>query len=173
MLAVQLVLHILRGRMGPAILSLMNLLHSTGIVPSSFKVMVQKTLLKKPGLNPELVSNYRPISNLPFLLQLTGKTEQIINRLKTVPEKIGECLTVNVSQSASVRNLGVQFDPLLCFDQHLRSITRIAFFHLRNIAKIRPMLSAADAETMFHAFTSSRLDYCNSLFSGLPNSNAT
>ena len=35
-----------------------------------------------------------------------------------------------------VRNLGVLFDPLLCFDQHVRSITRITFFHLRNIAKI-------------------------------------
>ena len=75
-----------------------------------------------------------------------------------------------IPQSASVKNLGVLFDPQLCFDQHIRSITRIAFFHLRNIARIRPMLSAADAETLIHAFVSSRLDYCNALFSGLPNS---
>ena len=32
------------------------------------------------------------------------------------------------------------------------------------------MLSAADAETLIHEFTSSRLDYCNALFLGLPNS---
>ena len=32
------------------------------------------------------------------------------------------------------------------------------------------MLSAADAETLIHAFISSRLDYCNSFFWDLPNS---
>ena len=32
------------------------------------------------------------------------------------------------------------------------------------------MLSTADAETLIRAFLSSRLDYCNALFSGLPNS---
>ena len=52
---------------GPAILSLVNLSLSTGIVPSSFKAAVIKLLLKKPGLDPELVSNYQPILNLPFL----------------------------------------------------------------------------------------------------------
>ena len=31
-------------------------------------------------------------------------------------------------------------------------------------------LSMGDAETLIHAFVSSRLDYCNILFSGLPNS---
>ena len=60
--------------------------------------------------------------------------------------------------------------PLLCFDQHVKSITRLAFSHLRNIALIRPMLSAADAEMLIHVFISSRLDYCNSLSSGLSNS---
>ena len=38
------------------------------------------------------------------------------------------------------------------------------------LSKIRPMLSPADAETLIHAFISSRLDYCNSVFSGLPKS---
>ena len=48
----------------------MNLPLSTGIVPSSFKAAVIKPLLKKPGLDPELVSNYLPISNLPFLSKI-------------------------------------------------------------------------------------------------------
>ena len=65
---------------GPAILSLMNLSLSTGSVSSSFKAAVIKPLLKKPGRDPELVSNYRPISNLPFPVQGTGKDCSKANR---------------------------------------------------------------------------------------------
>ncbi len=39
---------------------------------------------------------------------------------------------------------------------------------LRNIAHVRPFLSRLDAERLIHAFITLRLDYCNSLFAGLP-----
>ncbi|XP_077957075.1 uncharacterized protein LOC144406165 [Gasterosteus aculeatus] len=45
-------------------------------------------------------------------------------------------------------------------------VSRTAYFHLRNISKIRNFLSQSDAEFFFHAFVTSRLDYCNSLLSG-------
>uniref|UniRef100_A0A8C5AGF3 Reverse transcriptase domain-containing protein n=1 Tax=Gadus morhua TaxID=8049 RepID=A0A8C5AGF3_GADMO len=109
-----------------------------------------------------------------FLQLNSGKTELMIIGSKRDREKFEDVSLwldgFAIPQSASVRNLGVLFDPQLCFDQHIRSITRIAFFHLRNIARIRSMLSVVDAETLIHAFVSSRLDYCNALFSGLPNS---
>ncbi len=41
-------------------------------------------------------------------------------------------------------------------------------FHLRNIAKLRNMLSVSDAEKLVHAFMTSRLDYCNALVGGCP-----
>ena len=59
-------------------------------------------------------------------------------------------------------------DPDLSFEYHIKQITRTALFHLRNIAKIRKFLSKDDAEKLIHAFVTSRLDYCNVLFSGLP-----
>ncbi|KAI5627799.1 hypothetical protein C0J50_8346, partial [Silurus asotus] len=39
-------------------------------------------------------------------------------------------------------------------------------FHLRNIAKIRNMMSLQDAEKLVDVFVTSRLDYCNTLLSG-------
>ena len=87
-----------------------------------------------------------------FLQLNTGKTELIVIGSKRDREEFEDVSLwldgFAIPQSASVKNLGVLFDPQLCFDQHIRSITRIAFFHLRNIARIRPMLSAVDAETL-------------------------
>uniref|UniRef100_G3N681 Uncharacterized protein n=1 Tax=Gasterosteus aculeatus TaxID=69293 RepID=G3N681_GASAC len=40
-------------------------------------------------------------------------------------------------------------------------------FHLRNISKLRAVVSQPELEMLIHAFISSRIDYCNSLFSSL------
>uniref|UniRef100_A0A8C7X2X5 Reverse transcriptase domain-containing protein n=1 Tax=Oryzias sinensis TaxID=183150 RepID=A0A8C7X2X5_9TELE len=42
----------------------------TGYVPQSFKYAVVKPLLKKPSLDPSILANYRPISNLPFISKI-------------------------------------------------------------------------------------------------------
>ena len=47
---------------------------------------------------------------------------------------------------------------------------QMAFYHLRNIARIRNCLSQDNAETLVHAFVSSKLDFCNALLYGLPKS---
>ena len=41
-------------------------------------------------------------------------------------------------------------------------------FHLRNLRHIRSYFTKSSFETVIHAFITSRLDYCNSLFAGLP-----
>ncbi len=60
-------------------------------------------------------------------------------------------------------NLGVLFDSNLSFESHISSICKTAFFHLKNISKLQPMLSTSNAEMLIHAFMTSRLDYCNAL----------
>ncbi len=60
------------------------------------------------------------------------------------------------------KNLGVILDSNLSFENHISNVTKTAFFHLRNISKLRNMLSVSDA------FMTSRLDYCNALLGGCP-----
>ncbi len=44
---------------------------------------------------------------------------------------------------------------------------KIHFFHLRNIARLRPMLSHPVAEKLINTFVFSRVDYCNALLAGV------
>uniref|UniRef100_A0A669EE25 Reverse transcriptase domain-containing protein n=1 Tax=Oreochromis niloticus TaxID=8128 RepID=A0A669EE25_ORENI len=100
-------------------------------------------------------------------LQLNAdKTEVIV----FAPEKFVPLVVKNLGPLASyikssVRNLGVTFDPALTLDTHVKS----CFYHLRNIAKLSPIVSHSELEMIIHAFVSSRLDYCNSLFTCLSN----
>ncbi len=74
-----------------------------------------------------------------------------------------------VRPSTTIKTLGIIFDSSLSFLPHISSLTKSAFFHLRNITCLHPFVNINDAETLVHAFITSRLDYCNSLFYGLPN----
>lgn len=74
----------------------------------------------------------------------------------------------HIKPSSSIRNLGVLFDSNLSFGPHISSLVKNSFFHLRNIARLRSSLTIADTETLIHALITSRLDYCNALFLGLP-----
>ena len=69
--------------------------------------------------------------------------------------------------STSVTNLGVMIDSQLTFETHIKSLCQKSFYHLRNISKIRRMLSQEAAKKLVHAFVSSRLDYCNALLIGI------
>jgi len=64
--------------------------------------------------------------------------------------------------------LELLFDQNLSFDWYIKQVSRTAFFHFWNIAKIRNILSQSDAEKLVHAFVTLRLDHCNSLLLGCP-----
>ena len=57
----------------PLITQIINHSLNSGHVPPSLKTAVIKPLLKKPSLDPECLSNYRPISHLPFLSKVLEK----------------------------------------------------------------------------------------------------
>ncbi len=105
-----------------------------------------------------------------FLQLNSEKTEVLIIGPKTFAcNKLDHCLILDgcsVNSSSSARNLGVLFDSNLSFEKHVSSICKTAFFHLKNISKLQPMLSMSNAETLIHAFMTSRLDYCNALLGG-------
>ncbi len=108
-----------------------------------------------------------------FLLLNSDKTEILIIGPKNSTQnlldhnlKLDGCTFT----SSTVKNMGVILDSNLSFENHISHVTKTAFFHLRNIAKIRNMFSVSDAEKIVHAFMTSRMDYCNALLGGCPES---
>ncbi len=67
-----------------------------------------------------------------------------------------------------VKNLGVILETDLSFSSHVKAVTKSAYYHLKNIARIRCFVSSQDLEKLVHAFITSRVDYFNGLLTGLP-----
>ena len=68
----------------PILLSAINRFLEFGVVPASLKAAVVTPMLKKEGLDPEILSNYRPVSNLSFVSKLTERvvTDQLTVHLE-------------------------------------------------------------------------------------------
>ncbi len=62
-----------------------------------------------------------------------------------------------------VRNLGVILETDLRFMNHVKAVTKSAYYHLKNIARIRCFVCSQDLEKLFHIFITIRVDYCNGL----------
>ena len=77
---------------------------------------------------------------------------------------------INISPSSDARNLGVTVDSHLQMTKHVNNISKSAFLAIRNIGRIRKYLDSENCERLVHAFVISKLDSCNSLLVGLPNS---
>ena len=105
-------------------------------------------------------------------LKLNGdKTELLFLNAHHRPhpplDSISVCDEV-ILPSPAVRSIGVLFDSSLSVDQYVTAVFKSSFFHLRSISRIRKYLSFQSAETLIHAFVTSRLVFSNASLYGLP-----
>ncbi|KAF7240887.1 putative RNA-directed DNA polymerase from transposon BS [Varanus komodoensis] len=67
-----------------------------------------------------------------------------------------------------VRSLGVLLDPELSLEAQVTAVARSTFLQLRLIHQLRPFLENDCLVTVTHALVTSQLDFCNTLYVGLP-----
>ena len=111
-------------------------------------------------------------------LQLNSdKTEAIWIGSKAALNKLSaqdRSLTVSddtvVKSTDVVRDLGVFFDAELTMKQHIAKVSAACFYHLRRLRQIRRRVGQAVVTRLVLAMITSRLDYCNSVLAGLPQS---
>uniref|UniRef100_A0A3P9MP71 Reverse transcriptase domain-containing protein n=1 Tax=Oryzias latipes TaxID=8090 RepID=A0A3P9MP71_ORYLA len=108
---------------------------------------------------------------LNFLHLNEEKTEVIVfgpsGNSESHPIALG---SLTQSVKSTVTNLGVKMDTGFNLDRQISSVVRSSFFQLRQLAKVKSFLSRKHFETVIHAFVTTRLDYCNSLYVGTPHS---
>ena len=101
----------------------------------------------------------------------TDKTELAVfcSKFRAKPDlfsiKVGNQI---IHPKKSLKNIGAIFDETVSMLPQVNSICKSAFFHIRNISRIRKYLSRTATERLIHAFVTSKLDSYNSLLYGLP-----
>ena len=78
--------------------------------------------------------------------------------------KVGD---TQIEPSLKVKNLGVIFDKFLKMDDHITTVCKACYFHLKNIRSLKPYLSREALLTVTHSFITARIGYCNGLLYGI------
>ena len=68
----------------------------------------------------------------------------------------------------SAKSLGIILDSTLSFDKQIDRVVKICFNMLRKLSKVKGYLSKQHLQTLVSILIFSHLDYCNSLYYGLP-----
>lgn len=94
-------------------------------------------------------------------------SKSMLTKLSPIALKIGD---VEITPTESVRNIGFLFDKTMSLDTQIASVCKSSWYQIRRIGQIRSYLDPSSTECLIHAFITSRLDFNNSLYYGLPDS---
>ena len=111
-----------------------------------------------------MLSNQLKLNDNKTEIVLIGSRQQL-QHLPDINIHIGNETVKPVNKA---RNLGIIFDSNMNLNDQINHVCKKANHQLIKIKQLRKYLSKKDTETLVHAFITSSIDYCNSIYYNLP-----
>ena len=131
--------------------NMQNAMEKINNIMTEVKMWMDKKRLKLNGSKTECM--------------LIGTRRTILNFNQFQKLVIGDS---EVQMSKMVKNLGFILDQHLTLREQVQNIVKISNLHLRNISFIKKYLDENTLKMLVNNYVITRLDYCNSLYHGLP-----
>lgn len=108
-----------------------------------------------------------------YFLQLNDSKTQIIvfgpskTLNKILIQGVNITLDTNIRFVSTVKNLGMEMDRCLTFRSHVMTLKQKCFHTLRNVRKLRFLLSQDQLKVLVNSLVVSCIDYCNGVLFGI------
>jgi len=112
------------------------------------------------------------------LLLNPAKTEALVTGTRHQVAKMDSVAGIGLAGAVipfakTVKVLGVTIDQHLTFDDHISKVAGSCRYHIRALRHIRRLIDRETANTLACSIVATRLDYCNSVLSGITAKNIT
>ena len=100
-------------------------------------------------------------------------TDTILIRHDNFQHEASQFDQINLNENAIViskivKNLGVMFDDSMSMRSAVSSLCKSMYFQIRKIGNVRQYLTENVTKQLISSLVLSKMDYCNSLYAGLP-----
>ena len=102
-------------------------------------------------------------SKTEYLIIGTPQQRSKLTNISSIPFQ-----GTDLTPTDSTRNLGVIFDKELSLKQNISSVCKTSYYHIRQLRQVRSFLDTNYAIVLANSLVASKVDYCNSLYYGLP-----
>ena len=138
----------------------------------SFDPKLDKNYLNSTDKLQKCLFHIKAWMKTNFLKLNENKTEALIIGKPHVMKSIN-LTTMRIGNheihlTPSARNIGVIIDKHMSLSEQINNTCRSCYMHIKRIWRIRPALDIQSTKSLVHAMVTSRLDFANSLYYGLP-----
>lgn len=135
---------------------------------SSLDTTVEEIETIYSSISSWLSNNFLKLNHSKTEIAVIGTPSRVSRALSLVDGLgLGDA---RVRFSSVVKNLGVSYDSSLSFKEHIQSKAKKCLILLKNLKQIRSHFNDKAFSMLIHSLIFSHVDYCNSLFAGLPSS---